>query len=148
MKKKFVRPQIQVEVIEDINEPVYMACSGSNLFSVSVSDYTHQEYETGRYDDRCQVNAEYHGAPYVGDLYMTATFEKPVNIKTLGWGFQPYLDERGSYTVVAVKRGVNLNGVEDIGFGDLIVELESGGTAGDTAGIPKISFSFNPNGCA
>lgn len=149
MKKRFVRPQIQVEVIEDINEPVYMACSG---FAATVSGYQHQGYETGKPDDRYQVNAQYYGAPYTGPLYMIATFECPVDFagEVVGWEFVKYIDDQNSYTIVAkTRQDITLNGNGDkIGFGDFTVTLEDGLPEGSAAGsTPTILFTFSTDGC-
>ena len=150
MKKKFVRPQIQVEVIEDINEPVYMACSGKQWFDLSASGYQHQSYETGRSYAVYQINGKKIGGPRMTnqEVYLYFRFNTPVNIQpSATWKFDSIaLDGEGSY-IVAVKSTVDvLNETESIGFGDLDIVFENPGVTSGVLEEAWLSLS-GPDSC-
>lgn len=150
MKKRFVRPQIQVEVIEDINEPVYMACSGSNWFKLDVTGYQHQTYEDGRADARFQISGHKVGGPALHnqDLYLYLTFDQAVNIALpTGWKFQQVAsDGPNSYTVAIMGNIDVLNETDNLGFGDFIVTMEQNGVTGSTLKAAWLSIS-GPESC-
>ena len=154
MKKKFVRPQIQVEVIEDINEPVYMACSGMSNFNFPASGWTHQKPETGRWNYAEQINGHYEGPSISGPVttYAYVTFDKPVNVDEWRDSFttlqNPNGDPAGSFTIVGSRYwpdGLNYN--TGIGLGALYVVPEDSSVTELTLVKVTMALSYNPNGC-
>lgn len=148
MKKRFVRPQIQVEVIEDINEPVYMACSGIAL-EFPANGWTHQTPEDGRWNFAEQTNATYKGPAISHPVttYAYVTFNKPVNVDQWKDSFTTYSDPEGSYTIVGKRDWGQLNPNEGIGLGALYVVPEDSNYNGDLY-ITKITMSLSDNpGC-
>ena len=154
MKKRFVRPQIQVEVIEDINEPVYMACSGMSNFSFPAGGWTHQKPETGRWNFAEQTNGQYQGPAISGPVttYAYVTFDKPVNVVQWFDSFttlqNPNGDPAGSFTIVGSRYWPNgLNHNEGIGLGALYVVPEDPSVTELTLEKVTMALSYNPNGC-
>ena len=152
--KVFKKPEFKINKMDELSEPVFMACSGNQYFTVDVSAYQHQSYATGRADCRFQVNATYNGPAYTGDLYIVATYDDYVNAKSadgtfpFGWNFVEVIsDDQESKTLIAVARNIKLNSSpESIGFGDMIVQLEEAGKTGVT--LTDVKFTFNdPFGC-
>ena len=150
MKKKFVRPQIQVEVIEDINEPVYMACSGMSNFSFPGDGWTHQKPEEGRWNFANQTNGRYNGPAISRPVttYAYVTFDHPVNVDQWFDSFTTYSDPGGSFTVVGSRYWPNgLNHNEGIGLGALYVKPEDSNVADLKIEKITMALDFNPNGC-
>ncbi len=150
MKKKFVRPQIQVEVIEDINEPVYMACSGMNNFYFPGDGWTHQTPEQGRWNFAEQTNGHYQGPSISGPVttYAYVTFDHPVNVDQWRDSFTTYSDPAGSFTIVGKRDWPDgLNHDEGIGLGALYVKPEDPSVTDLNIVKITMALSYNPNGC-
>ncbi len=151
--KKYSKPIISMDDISEINEPVYMSCSGSNYFKFDdASGWTHQIQETGRWDFAEQVNGKYKGPSRTGKpvtVYAYVTFDRPVNIDpTLGWewnrswGAVPGGDPTDSYTIVGKRvfeNGVNYD--EGIGLGALYVVTEDPSYVGPLS-ITNVTMSW------
>ena len=136
----------------DINEPVYMRCSGQKYFynAKVASDYEHQNPETGRWDCRYQANAAFGGAPegyvYTGPVWCYLKF--PVDGVTVDrvndWGRVTQWDDGGHTYWIGKINSYTLQNGNNIGLGDLIAHMTY--TASDDVPEPEITFSFGYDG--
>lgn len=153
--KKYKKPEVKAEILTDINEPVYMDCSGRSMFDFSDgSGWTHQIPEQGRWNSVEQINGEYKGPSKTGkpiEIFAYVTFNTPVNVDTEHgswewwntWGPVEGGDPSGSYTIVG--RRVFNNGInhgENIGLGALYVVAEDGVTNPALTGV-VVTWGFN-----
>jgi hypothetical protein len=149
--KTYKKPVMSAEVVEDINEPVYMICSGSSHFDFPGDGWTHQFPEDGRWNFADQMNGLYKGPGIHRPLttYAYVTFSQPVNVVQWSDSFTTYYDPSGSYTIVGERYWPNgLNHNEGIGLGALYVVPEDGNYTGGIEVVDvSMAFTFNPGGC-
>ena len=141
--KTFKKPEFKINKIDELSEPVFMACSGVDLFEMNIDGYQHQGYEQGRDDARFQLNAEYSGQYTTRPYYMFLTFSEKVDVQVPGWEWHVYSDEPGSYTV-ACYATQPLNHGEHPGEGDFIVTFEDPHVT--SAYLLKGWITFDPDG--
>ena len=148
--KKYSTPALTTEIIEDINEPIYMECSGATLFDFPGDGWTHQRPEQGRWNFAEQTNGEYHGPEIKHNVttYAYVHFNVPVNVVEWHDSFTTYDDPSGKNYIVGSRTWSGLNPNEGIGLGALYVVPEDSTYTGDIwiTGI-TMTLSFNPNGC-
>ena len=144
--KQFKRPEFKINKINDYSEPVFMACSGRELFNVRVPVAEHQGYEEGRLDARYQVNCNYTGSSFAStDVYVVMKFDTPVKVKTWGAEITGIVNE--GQVVYGVVSGEGSTYYTSLGYGDLTVSLQVDADPGTDIPVPEITFAFNPHGC-
>lgn len=150
--KKYTRPELKAELIIDINEPVYMGCSGKQYFPNPqvAQDYEHQSTQTGRNDCRFQADATFYGpvGQYNGPVYCFLKFHKGniVVDSVNDWSKVSSWDANGvTYWVGVQDYTLNGHGPDepgnDVGFGDLICYDGDDPTADVLT--PDIAFALN-----
>ena len=149
---KYVKPELRAEIIKDVNEPVYMACSGIELFTASVErEYEHQVPEEGRIDCRFQVNADVASEPvfvHEGPLYFYYLFDQPVVVdRTSDFQIISSTSTAGGGTLVIASMTYTVNQSQSIGFGDLFVRVTPDANNNVHDPEVRIAFGYNPNGC-
>ena len=148
--KKYSKPVITTESISDINEPIYMDCSGKTLFSFPGDGWTHQNPEQGRWNFAEQTNGIYKG-PFIDrevTTYAYVHFNVPVNVAQWNDSFTTYADPTGENYIVGSRTWAKLNYDDGIGLGALYVVPEDATYTGDIyiTGI-TMTLSYNPSGC-
>ena len=128
--KKYTKPELTTEINTDVNEPVYMACSGVELFSASASagEYEHQTPELGRVDCVFHVSATTDPEPlfhYEGPLYFYYLFDQDVDVETFGGSFniRSVSHPDDGHTLVIGSLQYTVQQGQSIGFGDLYCKV-------------------------
>ena len=104
--KKYKKPEFQMEVVTDINEPVYMRCSGIDLFDFPVDGHTVQALTDGSTQYVIQIeNGKYTGQTYGGNAvtYMYVNFNTPVTVAHWYDSYTTYQVINNGYTVVGIR---------------------------------------------
>lgn len=144
--KKYSRPEVKAELVTDINEIIYMACSGrSHFYNLNVSgDYEHQFPEEGRQDCRYQANGDFVAEPgyrYDGPVYCYLRFaSEGVTVTRVNDWTTVRTWQEGGYTYWVGVKDYTLQNGNDIGFGDLIANMAL--TPNVDCPVPDIGFSF------
>lgn len=144
--KKYSRPELKEDLIIDINESVYMICSGKDHFyNLSVGgDYQHQVPETGRYDCRYHASGDFtaeSGYRYEGPVYCYLRFPiTDVIVEHVNDWSTVDSWESGGYTYWVGVQNYTLQNGNEIGIGDLIASMSHDAT--QNVPIPDIAFSF------
>lgn len=150
--KKYTKPVMVAEFISDVNEPVYMACSGKELFTANVaSDYEHQVPETGRIDCRFQVDAAVADEPvfrHDGYVYIYYLFDQDIIVdRTSDFDILDTVALGDGHTLVIGRMSRTINQGEHIGFGDLFAKVIPDSSLNVHDPQVTIAFGYNPNGC-
>lgn len=145
--KAFKKPEFKINKMDELSEPVFMECSGRELFNVGVDDYQHQHYEDGRMDGVFHVDCHYTG-PFFDEnttVYVTMKFDKPVEVEH--WGSNIVGIVNSGLVVQGEITGENSNHFVSLGYGDVYAKYIGTYPVGTDIPAPEITFSFGPNGC-
>lgn len=153
--KTFKKPEFKINRIDELSEPVFMACSGRELFEKTNWDgYQHQYYEEGRMDARFQVDGRYLGTNIVDrNVFVTYVFAEPVDFESCASDYHTYVTGSGTRFIVMEGINVHLNPNQSIGFGDMYVTRSGVSPDGTPWGIGTqvtlidVIISFDYHGC-
>lgn len=129
--QSFTKPEFTINKVDELSEPVFLACSGMDQFSLNIDGTQHQSYTPDRQDARFQINAKKtSGAPTGGRYYYAyLQFDHPVTLTNIGWHWNFYAYDK-SQNIVVVRTNAPLNSTDTIGFGDCYVTFDDGATSG------------------
>lgn len=111
--------QPQIIMNSDLAEGVF-AASGETCYTTEAKII--QRPELGRNDYRIQVNARHHGDHTREKQKLIVTFNKPVTFKSCNGKL---LNGNGT-NILTIELSYHQNPNDNIGFGDLTVEADSG----------------------